>query len=148
MERLAPELFKMVTDLLPLEDRFILQMVSPAIYGMMPRLPRLSKTEWYRVNQYYDSKKNLRKKLSVACGGCHKLLPLKAFWDIYRGRRRLKRNELRICISCWVGRRKKFTDIDKTFIYDGVKSFACDGCRKAQPIVCDSLPYTMFSIPM
>ena len=137
----------MVTELLPLEDRFILQMASPAIYGMMPRFPRLSKAEWYQVNKYYDSKINVRKKLSAVCGGCHKLLPLKAFWDIYRGRRRLKRNELRMCIGCW-GPCYNISDHEINLNYEGVKSFACAGCRKAQPLVCDSLPYTMSSIRM
>ena len=133
----------MVTELLSLEDRFVFQMVSPAIYGMMPRLPPLSKTEWYRVNQYYDSKRTPRKKLSAACGGCHNLLPLSAFWDKYRGRRRLELTGLKRCISCSVGAIANRQNLN----YEGVKSFACNGCRKAQPLVSDSLPCTM-SFPM
>lgn len=137
----------MVAELLPLEDRFVFQMASPAIYGMMPRLPRLSKTEWYRVNQYYDTKREPRKKLSAACGRCHKLLPLSAFWDKHRGRRRLELSGVKMCISCWVGRSDVLT-LRKNLNYEGVKSFACGGCRKAQPLVCDSLPYILSSISM
>lgn len=78
IERIPPEIFKMILDNLKEAgnhtDHLVLRMTSPACYLMTPALPVLETKAWDSLHDEFEGRVVKKKLRSLLCWKCHKLL--------------------------------------------------------------------------
>lgn len=133
LERLLPELLRMVVQMLPNEDHLCLRMTSRTMYSQIPSLPAMARWEYRGMQRHFEARLSRRKLLSLVCTDCSKLKAPGEFSDYQRYRSKTYSHDNRYCLSCaldtsWFGK--------NDFNHNGVLSFACFGCKKGLPLVC------------
>ena len=136
LERLLPELARMVIQMLPHEDHLSLLMTSRTMYTQLPSLPSttMTRVEHLVMHRNFESQMRHRKLLSLVCTSCTKLKALEEFSDYQRHQSRSRGSliDRRLCISCLLDT----TWFNKgEFLHCGVASFGCFGCKKGLPLV-------------
>ncbi|CAF9902925.1 MAG: hypothetical protein HETSPECPRED_000058 [Heterodermia speciosa] len=133
LERLLPELHRMILQLLPPEDHFCLRMTSHTLYTQLPPLPPLTRLETRDVQRIFESRRPGCKLLSLVCTDCVTLKAPGEFADAQRYQPRAPHCyfKTRHCIACaldkiWFGK--------MDFNHNGVASFGCFGCKKGLPL--------------